>query len=382
MAGLAAAAPMHEGQIIFPLQGKHVHGSSIAQLPNGDLLAVWFHGSGERSAPDVQIQGARLKKGASEWSPVFQMADTPGLPDCNPVLFLDRNDTLWLFWIRVVANRWEHSLLMYRKTTDYLGEGPPNWDWQDAITLIPGEEFLEQLKAGLREARVDSGMWAEYARQYSKMLVEAAEDKRKRQTGWMTRAQPIQLDSGRILVPLYSDGFNTCLAAISDDDGKTWRASGPMVGAGPIQPTFTTKKDGTIVAYFRDSGGAPGRVQWCESKDNGETWTVTQDTEFPNPGSSLAALTLEDGTWAILYNDTERGRHSLALGLSDDEGKTWKWTRHLDQAEYGSGGSYEYPTLIQTPDGMLHTSYTYKEGGDKKSIKHAAFNVDWVKQGD
>ena len=27
-----------ESSIIFPLQGQHVHSSSIVQLPNGDLL--------------------------------------------------------------------------------------------------------------------------------------------------------------------------------------------------------------------------------------------------------------------------------------------------------------------------------------------------------
>ena len=75
---------------IFPLQGKHVHSSSIVECPNGDLLACWFHGSGERTADDVVVQGARLKKGSKKWSPVFLMADTPHFPDCNPVLFVDQ----------------------------------------------------------------------------------------------------------------------------------------------------------------------------------------------------------------------------------------------------------------------------------------------------
>jgi hypothetical protein len=34
---------------IFPLQNEHVHGSSIVILPDGDTLAVWFQGSGERT---------------------------------------------------------------------------------------------------------------------------------------------------------------------------------------------------------------------------------------------------------------------------------------------------------------------------------------------
>ena len=57
------------------MQGKHVHGSSIIELPNGDFLACWFHGSGERRAKDVLIQGSRLKRGESNWSDVFIMAE-------------------------------------------------------------------------------------------------------------------------------------------------------------------------------------------------------------------------------------------------------------------------------------------------------------------
>ena len=42
---------------IFPLVNQHVHGSTIVELPNGDLLAAWFQGSGERWADDVAIMG-------------------------------------------------------------------------------------------------------------------------------------------------------------------------------------------------------------------------------------------------------------------------------------------------------------------------------------
>ncbi len=96
---------------IFPVQEKHVHSSSIVECPNGDFLACWFHGSGERSANDVVIQGARLQKGSTRWDSVFLMADTPGFPDCNPVLFINQKGRLWLFWIAVLANGWEHSIL-------------------------------------------------------------------------------------------------------------------------------------------------------------------------------------------------------------------------------------------------------------------------------
>ncbi len=70
------------------------------------------------------------------------------------------------------------------------------------------------------------------------------------------------------------------------------------------------------------------------------------DTAFPNPGAGIEAIRLGTGNWALIYNDTARGRHSLAVSLSDDEGATWKWTRHLERREPGQG-SFHYPSIIQ-----------------------------------
>jgi predicted neuraminidase len=363
-------------ELIFPLQDKHVHASTIAEGPNGDLLAAWFHGSGERSADDVLIQGARLKKGATAWSPVFVMADTPDVPDCNPVLYVDAQDRVWLFWIVVHNNRWERSILKYRRADDFGHNGPPDWDWQDIILLKPGPEFSERIEKGLEELHADDGMWAEYALPYSELLADAAMDPVKRDIGWMTRTRPLALPSGRILLGLYSDGFNASLVAISDDLGETWRASEPMIGLGPIQPTLGRRKNGNIVALCRDSGRAPGRAMKSLSQDNGETWSLARDTDLPNPGSSLALITLRDGRWVLVYNDTEDGRYRLAAALSDDEGETWPHKRYLDADESGEG-SYSYPTVIQTTDRRVHVTYSYRAKGGA-SIKHAAFDADWI----
>jgi predicted neuraminidase len=66
------------------------------------------------------------------------------------------------------------------------------------------------------------------------------------------------------------------------------------------------------------------------------------------------------------------------VSISDDEGRTWKWTRHLErQAE----GSYHYPAVIAGRDGTIHAVYSYFVKGGK-SMKHAAFNEAWVQQGD
>ena len=101
-------------ELIFPEQEKHVHGSSLVSLPTGDLLCVWFQGSGERTADDVKLMGARLVKGSNFWSEPFLMADTPNIPDCNPVLFLNQSGKLFLVWIAVQANLWEQSIIKVR----------------------------------------------------------------------------------------------------------------------------------------------------------------------------------------------------------------------------------------------------------------------------
>lgn len=68
---------------IFPLHAEHNHAPGIVECPNGDLLVSWYRGSGERSADDVAVYGARRVKGSDKWSEAFLMADTPGFPDCN-----------------------------------------------------------------------------------------------------------------------------------------------------------------------------------------------------------------------------------------------------------------------------------------------------------
>jgi len=369
----------YEEQYIFPFQEKHVHSSSIVELPNGDLLSCWFEGSGERGANDVAIMGARLKKGEKEWSKTFVMADTPGHPDCNPVLFLNKEGKLFLFWIVVQANRWETSVLKYRTSTDFEGDGAPNWNWQDVILLKPDDKFAEAIKEGFEKVGRDDLTWAEYAPKYEDMIYDAALDAKKRETGWMTRINPYVLESGRILLPLYSDGYNLSLVAISDDNGGTWTPSLPIVGRGNIQPAIVQKKDGTLVAYMRDNGDAPTRIMESESTDDGYTWTPVEKTELLNPGASVDAIMLQSGDWLMVYNDLENGRYSIAVSISEDEGKTWKYTKHLDKMADGEG-SFAYPTAIQGDDGTIHITYSYHLKGKRGTIKHVAFTEKWVKK--
>jgi predicted neuraminidase len=97
---------------------------------------------------------------------------------------------------------------------------------------------------------------------------------------------------------------------------------------------------------------------------------------------------MRNGHWALAYNDTEEGRHSLAISISTDEGTSWEYTRHLelDTRDRNTATNSAYPSIIQGRGDILHVVYSYHRNDRKdavnKTIKYASFNEAWVRQGD
>ena len=377
---LWSAEPKYEATLVFPLHPQHNHAPGVVECPNGDLLVSWYRGSGERSADDVAVYGARRRKGESRFGEAFLMADVPHFPDCNTTMMIDAKKRLWLFWPTIIANSWESCLTRYRISSDYSGPGAPKWDWQGSIFINP-PNFKERMLAGLdgldKEAAAINPLLQKRVKQFVDHTRKTLDDPLSHRLGWQPRCKPTVLPSGRILLPLYTDTYSVSVMAISDDGGQSWYGSEPLVGYGGIQPAVLRRDDGTLVAYMRENGPR-NKVRVCESKDDGLTWGPVGVMEFANPGSGLDGLRLANGHWLLVYNDTTSGRNSLAVSLSDDEGKTWKWTRHLEQEDKGS---YHYPTVIQGANGTIHFVYSYfVEGG--KSMKYAGVNEEWIQAGD
>ncbi|MBI1901919.1 MAG: exo-alpha-sialidase [Planctomycetia bacterium] len=373
----SAESPRHEAELVFPLHDKHNHAPGIVELPGGDLLVSWYRGSGERSADDVAVYGARRKKGEAMWSEPFLMADRKGFPDCNTCMMIDSRGRLWLFWPTILANTWESCLTNFKVSADYSGPGAPKWDREGIILLKPDDFRDEALKLlDERLAALPQPIGKELQAQIDGLKAKLG-DKLFQRLGWQPRCKPTVLPGGRILLPLYSDTFSISIMATSDDGGDSWRASKPLIGFGNIQPAVLRRDDGTLVAYMRENGPRD-RIRVSESKDDGITWGPVGETELANPGSGLDGVRLAGGQWLLVYNDTTSGRASLAVSLSDDEGRTWKWTRHLEKQ---ATGSYHYPAVIQGREGTIHIVYSYFVAGGK-SMKHAAFNAPWVKAGD
>jgi predicted neuraminidase len=413
---------------IFPLQTQHCHGSSIVELPNKDLMVAWFQGSGERTADDVVIMGSRYNHKTRHWDEPFVLADVPDFPDINPVLFIDGKSQLWLVWYTVMAYQWESSILKYRISDNYMQDsGSPVWKWQDMIHIRPDgsspdgigrndpfvktlsrkyDEYYQYLVSSGQVKKEGEGIiteklwektrdhYLDIARGVSLMSngTDTNETGEKikmqlgyplmRRIGWQSRNKPL-IVGNRMMLPLYSDGFDHSMIAITDNRGETWHFSEPIVGAGNVQPSLALCKDSSVVAFMRDNGPPPKRLMKSTSKDLGKTWSTVEDTDIPNPGTAADIVVLNSGNWAIVHNDIEEGRHRLSVWLSQDEGKTWPFRKILVNGKPGSLVRGHYPAIIQGSDGTIHVSFTNQvETPDGKSalknIAHASFSEKWL----
>lgn len=415
---------------IFPFQQQHCHGSTITELPNGDLLCAWFQGSGERTSDDVAIMGARYNHKTRQWGEPFVMADVPEFPDVNPVLFIDAKSRLWLAWYTVMAYQWSTSLLKTRISEDYQQKaGAPVWKWQDMIHVKAdgspnsgigeNDRFVKTLEKKFEEyyqylasmgsvgdtgkAAFTKRNWERVKNHYmelakgANLLAEGTYTNEKgervkkqlgyplmRRIGWQTRNKPLILGN-RILLPLYSDGLNLSLIAITEDFGATWTFSEPILGGGAIQPAMALNRDGSITILMRDNGPAPKRLMKSVSKDGGYTWSSVVDTDIPNPGTAADVAVLKNGHWALVLNDIEEGRHKMSVWLSTDEGKTWPWHKTIVDGKPNSAVRGHYPAIVQGRDETIHLSFTNQVAGpdgktEVKNIVHAAFSENWLKQ--
>ncbi|NBP24955.1 MAG: exo-alpha-sialidase [Proteobacteria bacterium] len=380
--GGGGGVPAMVSEALFPPEARHNHASCIVEAADGTLFVAWFNGSGERQADDVKLQASRRRSGARAWEPRFTLWDTPGFPDCNPSLHVDGQGRLWLFHAVVLANTWESTLLQARVSGRWRLRGPVRWDGMQSVLLAPGEEFLQILEGQLPRLQMEAARpdLSLKERQEVTEFIEGihlgATNRLYRRLGWMPRAH-LTTVGGRWMLPLYHDGYSVSMVALSDDQGRTWRPSSPIVGLGNVQPSLTVRRDGTVVAWMRDNGPPPHRLLRAESYDRGETWTPAVDSGIPNPGSGAEVRVLRSGEWIFIGNDCESGRHSLAVWISEDEGETWPIRRQLAGAAPGQG-SFSYPSLLESRDGGFHATWSEALGG-RETIRHARFNRAWVR---
>jgi predicted neuraminidase len=291
------------------------HASTIAETPAG-LVAAWFGGTREGDN-DVGIWLAPRVDG--RWMPPVEVAngeqDGKRYPCWNPVLFQAKGGPLLLFY--------------------KVGPKPNAW-W------------------GMMMTSTDAGRTWSPPKRLPEGILGPIKNK------------PVVLANGALLCPSSSEdqGWRVHLER-SADLGRTWTTIGPLNDGktfAAIQPSVLFHAGGTLQLVCRSR---QGKVVEAWSSDGGATWGPLQATALPNPNSGIDAVTLADGRAILIYNHTAKGRSPLNVAISDD-GKTWKAGPVLES----DPGEYSYPAVIQTADGRIHVTYTWK----RQRIKHVVLD--------
>jgi predicted neuraminidase len=151
----------------------------------------------------------------------------------------------------------------------------------------------------------------------------------------------------------------------TEDLGQSWQSTPPLndgKSIAAIQPAILVHPNHRLQLLCRTRQGFIGTAI---SDDAGHTWSALQLTTLPNPNSGIDAVTLKDGRHLLVYNHTKHGRSPLNTAVSTD-GLTWKAGPTLESER----GEYSYPAVIQTPDGLVHVTYTWQ----RKRIKHVTLD--------
>ena len=87
---------------------------------------------------------------------------------------------------------------------------------------------------------------------------------------------------------------------------------------------------------------------------------------LPNSSTGTDAVTLRDGRHLLVYNHTAKGRGVLNVAVSTD-GRAWNAALVLEDTD---GAEFSYPAVIQTRDGRVHITYTWK----RERIRHVVLD--------
>jgi predicted neuraminidase len=359
----------HRVDAYIPSLGDENHAPSLTLLPGGDLLCVWFAGSAE-GAGDVSIGMARLPAGASGWEEPRFVTESRDRSEQNPSLFLTPDGELWLLF------------------TSQATRGMPRaeWDRRKAAGEVEGLYPMQWTSEIRRRVSTDGGRtWGPV-----ETFVE--------RPGSFCRHPPLVLADGTWLHPMYYSleaggrHGNDHSVVRRSPDGRDWTEY-PIPGSkGRVHPSVVDLGDGALVAFFRSR--AADRVYVSRSADGGHTWTPPERTPLPNNNASIQAAGLPSGRIAIVYNHFSANedpdvavwpdrRYPLTIALSEDEGRTWPYMRHIDPGDGFFGAENEalnrvcaYPSLVPGPDGAIHVAYSYR---GRQCIKYVRVSEDWIR---
>lgn len=325
-------APQAPSPVALPVAAPMAGASSLTQLADGRLAVAWLSG------PDDDESTAAIwlsTLGRDGWSAPTRALSREHIAATTfmhlnrlgrPLLHAEGG---WLhLWVEALPlGQWAGGSIVHATSTD----GGRNWGRLERLATSP----LGGLGSGLG-------------------------------------GSPVALADGGIGLP----GDLRLAGGVS-----TWlrlSATGAIVGKVRLaheeanrQPAIAALDERRALAVVREGGGQAGRTT-LRTDNGGATWQAGRRAELPNPDAPVALLRLAGGSLLLAGNAPE-GREALHLWTSDNDGNTWRHAGTVEAAADG-GAEFAFPALLQTRDGRIHLSYTWRRQG----IRHATFNEAWL----
>ena len=375
----------HDLTYKLPLRGKQIitdeflyeeapfpqcHSASIVETRKGDLIATYFGGTMERN-PDVSIWISRKPKGSKAWTAPQMVADgvEPNnlVPNPEGKVSQVAASTRPAFGGQFTPMpEWNGN-----RGEAVIGDKYREACWNPVLFETPNGELQLYFKigpnvAGWKGWRVTS---KDGGKTWSKR--EPLPDS----IYGPIKNKPI-LNKGRLISPTSDerDGWKIYFE-LSEDMGKTWRRTAFVEadsGVKVIQPSIIILPDGRLEALCRTRNRHIGVTF---SSDNGETWSKLRLIDIPNNNSGLDAVSLSDGSYALICNDwpiepdKEKGARTPLSILRSNDGLTWN---HWITLEDSPISQYSYPSIIQTRDGHIHAVYTWR----RQRVKHVELTTE------
>ncbi|MGC8828328.1 MAG: sialidase family protein [Verrucomicrobiia bacterium] len=317
-------------QLIYSLDEKptpQCHSSTIVQTRSGKIFAAWFGGTREGSK-DVCIWLARYED--ERWTKPIKVAD--GVQ----YITADGKEFRYPCWNPVLFQPSKGPLLLFYK----VGPSPDLW-W--GMLMTSGDDGI----TWSAPVRLPEG------------IIGAVKNK------------PVELADGTILCGSSTEdkGWRVHFE-LTRDFGKRWIRTADINNPqklSAIQPAILKHPSGKLQALGRSR---QGRIWESWSLDGGMNWTEPALLDLPNPNSGIDAITLKNGLHVLVYNKTPKGRTPLNVAISKD-GRGWQDVLVLENEV----GEFSYPAVIQSSDGLLHITYTWK----RISIMHTVVDIQKIK---
>lgn len=315
---------------IFEFDPNHpsCHCSVIQELPNHELMTIWYAGKAE-AHKTVGIKASWKPIQESNWTEPTLIHKSPGIPDGNAIIIWYQNRLhLYFNTIHFPLVPWSHTKVNHKVSDDY------------------GRTWAEQ------EVIVND-------------------------LGFTVRNKPLVLNN-RLIIPVGREriikDWSHCLIT---ENGKDYHLSNPIYlpKGGNIQPTLIQLTNGQLLAYLRTN---QNHIYQTVSDDIGETWSSPQPLNLYNPNSALDMVRINKDALILAWNNNPRkggmmqSRRCLNIGYSPDGGIHWPIIKEIERDD--KNGQFAYPSLIQGSDGLFHMTYTNR----RINIRYVKFDLEWL----